>query len=679
MIYLSFLLLGLGAGAVYAALGTSLVVVYRSSGVINFATGAIASYTAYTYATLRSDGKYFLPIPWLPKFISLGNPMSLWPAMLIALATAGLIGLAMYWIVFKWLINALPLAKIVASLGVMIVLQSLVGLRFGTESLPVGPIMPAGVLSHGDLRLPKDRLYLAVTVVGIAVLLWLFFRFTRFGLQTRAAADSERGAMMVGISPHRIASLNWTLGAVVTGLSGILIAPIVPLTPGGYTLFIVPALAAALVGRLTSLGPTVITGLLIGALQSEITKFQTFSWFPKSGIGDAVPFVLIILVLFLRGKAIPQRGMSFVASLPHSPRPRAVLPTAGVGFVALVIASFLLHHQYRAGLMTSMSAALIAMSYVVVVGYVGQISLAQLSLAGASAFMCSRFTTDWHVPFPISVLCSALVAVVVGVIIGLPALRIRGVNLAIITLGAGVALQSAWFNNNQLNGGVSGAKVSNPSLFGLNLGVGSGHAYHRVQFAIMLAVFVALVGMAVASLRRSRLGSQMLAVRVNDRAAAAGGINVPMIKLTTFAIAAFIAGIAGSLMAYQSGNVSGASFDVFLSLSLFALVYLSGITSITGALLAAVFFPGGIFYVVLSNWVDPGGYFDMFTGLALIDAAIRNPQGFAGRLQELGRFVGRKLDERKMRALPPPGPEGSGTGGTSPGPDPLTKEALAPS
>jgi branched-subunit amino acid ABC-type transport system permease component len=679
MIYLSFLLLGLGAGAVYAALGTSLVVVYRSSGVINFATGAIASYTAYTYATLRSDGKYFLPIPWLPKFISLGNPMSLWPAMLIALATAGLIGLAMYWIVFKWLINALPLAKIVASLGVMIVLQSLVGLRFGTESLPVGPIMPAGVLSHGDLRLPKDRLYLAVTVVGIAVLLWLFFRFTRFGLQTRAAADSERGAMMVGISPHRIASLNWTLGAVVTGLSGILIAPIVPLTPGGYTLFIVPALAAALVGRLTSLGPTVITGLLIGALQSEITKFQTFSWFPKSGIGDAVPFVLIILVLFLRGKAIPQRGMSFVASLPHSPRPRAVLPTAGVGFVALVIASFLLHHQYRAGLMTSMSAALIAMSYVVVVGYVGQISLAQLSLAGASAFMCSRFTTDWHVPFPISVLCSALVAVVVGVIIGLPALRIRGVNLAIITLGAGVALQSAWFNNNQLNGGVSGAKVSNPSLFGLNLGVGSGHAYPRVQFAIMLAVFVALVGMAVASLRRSRLGSQMLAVRVNDRAAAAGGINVPMIKLTTFAIAAFIAGIAGSLMAYQSGNVSGASFDVFLSLSLFALVYLSGITSITGALLAAVFFPGGIFYVVLSNWVDPGGYFDMFTGLALIDAAIRNPQGFAGRLQELGRFVGRKLDERKMRALPPPGPEGSGTGGTSPGPDPLAKEALAPS
>jgi len=677
MIYLSFLLLGLGAGAVYAALGTSLVVTYRSSGAINFATGAIASYTAYTFATLRSDGKYFQPIPWLPKFIDLGGPLSLWPSMLIALATAAVLGLLMYWVVFRWLINALPLAKIVASLGVMIVLQALVGLRFGTETLPVSSIMPTGVFSHGDLRVPKDRFYLAVTIVGIAVLLWLFFRFTRFGLMTRAAADSERGAMMVGISPHRVASLNWTIGAVVTGLSGILIAPIVPLTPGGYTLFIVPALAAALVGRLTSLGPTVITGLLIGALQSEITKFQTFSWFPKSGIGDAVPFVLIILVLFFRGKAIPQRGMSFIATLPHSPRPRAVLPTAGAGFVVLVVASLLLEHQYRAGLMTSMCAALIAMSYVVVVGYVGQISLAQLSLGGVSAFMCSRFTTDWHVPFPLSVLLSALVAVVVGVIVGLPALRIRGVNLAIITLGAGVALQSAWFNNNQFNGGVSGAKVTNPSLFGLDLGIGSGRSYPRVEFAVMLAVFVVLVGLLVASLRRSRLGSQMLAVRVNDRAAAAGGINVPMIKLVSFAFAAFIAGIAGSLMAYQSGSVSGVSFDVFLGLSLFALVYLSGITSITGSLLAAVFFPGGIFYVVLSNWVDPGGYFELITGLLLIDAAVRNPEGFAGRLQQGGRWVGRKLDERRMRALPPPGPDSPAPDDRAPQSGPLSKEALA--
>jgi ABC-type branched-subunit amino acid transport system permease subunit len=248
------------------------------------------------------------------------------------------------------------------------------------------------------------------------------------------------------------------------------------------------------------------------------------------------------------------------------------------------------------------------------------------------------------------VLCSALVAVVVGVIIGLPALRIRGVHLAIVTIGAGVALQSAWFNNSQFNGGVDGARVTNPSLFGLDLGIGTGESYPRFQFAIMLAVFVALTGLLVASLRRSRFGSQMLAVRVNDRAAAAGGINVPVVKLVSFAIAAFIAGLAGSLMAYQSGSVSGASFDVFLGLSMFALVYLTGITSITGALMAGVVFPGGLFYVVLSNWVDPSGYYSLITGILLIDAAVRNPEGFAGRMMQLGRWVSRRVAGSRSEA-----------------------------
>jgi ABC-type branched-subunit amino acid transport system permease subunit len=371
---------------------------------------------------------------------------------------------------------------------------------------------------------------------------------------------------------------------------------------------------------------------------------------------------MIILVLFFQGRAIPQRGTLFHATLPLSPRPRAVLPVALAGLIFLGVLSVLLHHEYRAGLMTSMSAALIAMSWVIIVGYVGQISLAQLSLAGVSAFMCSKFTTSWHIPFPLSILFSALIAVVVGVIIGLPALRIRGVNLAIITLGAGVALQSAWFLNQDFNGGVYGANVKNPSLFGVNLGIGSGGSYPRIQFAWMLAVFVVLGGLFVASLRRSRFGSQMLAVRVNDRAAAAGGINVPMVKLASFAVASFVAGVGGALMAYQAGTVSEPSFDVFLGLSMFALVYLTGITSITGALLAATFFPGGILYVVLSNWFDPGGYYDLVSGLLLIDAAVRNPQGFAGRLQQGGRFIERKLKERK---------------GTAPsGPDAATEEAV---
>jgi branched-subunit amino acid ABC-type transport system permease component len=655
MIYISFLLLGLGAGAVYAALGTSLVLTYRSSGVINFAAGAIATYAAYVFATLRATGQYFVPIPGVPD-IPIGGPLGLWPAMIIALATSAALGLLMYWAIFKWMVNALPLAKLVASLGIMIVLEAVISLRYGTETVLVPSIFPSGVFGSGDLRLPRDRLFLTITVIVVAILMWALQRFTRFGLTTRAAADSEKGALIIGISPHRVASLNWMIAALVTGLGGILISPIVPLTPGNYTLLIVPALAAAMVGRLTGLAPTVIAGLLIGALQSEVTKFQTFSWFPQSGIGDAIPLVLIIIVLYARGRAIPQRGTLFSPTLPLSPRPKLVLPTALAGLIVLGVVSALLQHQYRFGMMTTMTAAIIAMSWVVVTGYVGQISLAQLSLAGVSAFMLAHFSAQWHVPFPLSVIAAALVAAVVGIIIGLPALRIRGLNLAIVTLGAALALQSAWFLNNQFNGGVNGANVQSPTLFGLDLGIGSGSAYPRLAFALMIAVFVVLVALLVASLRRSRLGAQMLAVRVNDRAAAAGGINVPMVKLAAFGIASFIAGIGGSLMGYQLSNVSEPSFDIFIGLSMFALVYLTGITSITGAMLAAVFFPGGLFYVLLSKWVSPSGYYSLVTGILLIDAAIRNPEGFAGRLQAGGRWVGRRTGLRQSGTLGTGGP-----------------------
>ncbi|MFE9327558.1 ABC transporter permease [Nocardia sp. NPDC052278] len=657
MTYLTFLLLGLGAGAIYAALGISVVQTYRSSGVINFATGAVATYTAYVYSSLRAEGGYFVPIPGLPKLISLGSPMALWPALTIALVTAALLGLGMYWIVFRWLLNALPLARIVASLGVMIVLSGAIGIRYGTAAVQVDAIFPTGVIGGGSFILPKDRLYLAGTVVLIAAALWAMTRFTRFGLTTRAAADNEKGAMLVGISPHRIASLNWVIGAVITGLAGILISPIVPLTPGGYTLFIVPALAAALVGRLSSVGPTLLAGLLIGALQSEITKLQTFSWFPSTGLGDAVPVVIIIIVLFLRGRSIPQRGLVFNPSLPRSPLPRAVVPTAVGALVILTAASYLLTAQYRVGLMTTMTMAIIALSWVVIAGYIGQISIAQLSLAGVSAFTLSTVTTGWHIPFPLSIIVAALAATVVGVVIGLPALRIRGVNLAVVTLGAGVALQSVWFLNSRFNGGVNGARVDSPRLFGLDLGLGSGAAYPRVEFSLVVTVVLVLVSLLVASIRRSRLGGQMLAVRVNDRAAAAGGINVPRLKLVTFAIASFIAGIGGSLMAYQAGSVAAPSFDVFIGLSLFAVVYLAGITSMTGAMIAGIFAPGGLFYVFLSQFFDLGGYFQLITGILLIDAAIRQPDGFSGRIRQQVTALARRLRPARQPEVPShPGP-----------------------
>jgi branched-subunit amino acid ABC-type transport system permease component len=185
-----FLLLGLGNGAVFGALALALVLTYRSSGVINFASGSIALLTAYVYAFLR-EGELLVLVPGLPETIDLGGELPVLPAMAISVLVAAMLGLLLYLAVFRPLRSAPPVAKAVASLGVSLLITALIAARMGTTAVAVEPVFPTDLWTAGDVRVPGDRVYLAVTVVAIALLLALTFRYTRFGLATRAAAESE--------------------------------------------------------------------------------------------------------------------------------------------------------------------------------------------------------------------------------------------------------------------------------------------------------------------------------------------------------------------------------------------------------------------------------------------------------------------------------------------------------
>ena len=253
MLHIGFLLLGLGSGAVFAALAVALVVTYRSSGVVNFGTGSLALLSAYVYAFLRK-GELLIPIPGFPQSISIGGDPGLFPSILLTLLLSAIFGVVLYLVVFRPLRNAAPVAKAVASIGVLLIIQAAIASQVGTQAQSVAPILPKDVVALFGIRIPTDRVWFAAIIVVVGVLLTLWFRFTRFGLATRAAAESEKGALVSGLSPERIAVANWAISAAVAGLAGILIAPIVPVVPSAYTLFIVPALAAALVGNLTALG-----------------------------------------------------------------------------------------------------------------------------------------------------------------------------------------------------------------------------------------------------------------------------------------------------------------------------------------------------------------------------------------------------------------------------------------
>lgn len=644
---IQFLLLGLGNGAVYAALALALVMTYRSSGVVNFATGAIALYIAYTYAYLR-DGELLIPIPGFPKTIDLGGPLGLAPAMVIALLIAAGLGALLYLCVFRMLRTAPATAKAVASIAVMLVIQAVLAARVGTSPVSVDAILPTEIIEIGDIRVPADRVWIAALVVVLTVLLILAFRLTRFGLATRAAAESEKGAIVAGLSPERIAYANWALSTMIAGLSGILIAPIVPLIPVSYTLFIVPALAAALVGNFSAIGPAVAAGLGIGVLQSEMTHLQaTVSWMPQSGMAELIPLAMILIFLVLRGKPLPTRGAIVQNTLGAAPRPRNLLLPSIAGVVVALGFLIFTEGSVRGAVIVTFTVAIIALSQVVVTGFAGQISLAQLTLAGVAAFMMSRLTTDWGVPFPIAPVLAAVVATVVGVVVGLPALRIRGLPVAVVTLSLSVFLEAFWFRNNEFNGGIDGAAVKDPSLFGLDLGIGSGNTYPNIAFGVLCLIVLTLVGLGVARLRTSRLGASMLAVRANERSAAAAGVNVSRTKLVAFAIGAFIAGIGGSLMAYQQTVVVPESYAAIAGIGMFALVYLAGVTCVSGGVLAGIMGAGGILFVLLDRAVNLGTYYHVITGILLVITIIANPEGIISEVHKATNWLRTRVFDRK--------------------------------
>ncbi len=627
--HLLFLIVGLGAGAAYAALAMALVTTYRGTGVINIAQGAMAMWAAFVYDELRRQGDLVLPV----GRVDLGGGLQVWPALLTGVAVAAALGLVLHVAVFRPLRSAPPLAKVVASVGVAIVLQALVVLRFGTGRRAVPPALPDDPVHLGSLTFSEDRIWFAVLVAVIAVLLWAYGRYTRTGLATRAAAESERGAILLGWSPDRLAAATWVLAAVVGGSVAMVVAPSVGLDPVSWTLMVVPGLACALVGRLTSVGVACAAGLALGAVESEITFLSSKDWWPDwatVGVAETVPLLVIVVTLFVLGRRLPGRGSATVDPLPSVPTPR-VRPPVVAGLVAGGFAALLLTDgSYRFGVITSMIVALMALSLVVLTGFVGQISLAQAAFAGSAGFVLSKIGTG--LPFPLSLLAAALAATALGLLVAVPALRVRGVQLAVVTLAAGVAIEQLVFQNPRLTA-ASGNLIPDARIFGVDLAVRRGAELARWQFGALVLVVLTLAALAVANLGRSGTGRALLAVRSNERAAASVGVDVAAAKLLAFGVSAFLAGLGGALIGYSRGQLSADSFGVSVSLTLLAFAYLGGITSVGGALVAGMLAPLGIGYVVLDRTTDIGEHYLLVSGILLVATAVLNPGGIAGSVR----------------------------------------------
>ncbi|MFM8389171.1 MAG: ABC transporter permease subunit [Actinomycetota bacterium] len=684
---LLYSIMGLGAGGFFALMAMGIVTAYKGSGVINFSHGAIAMYVAFQFFYLRNEGIFHFPwfdiLPTktlnLPVRMSLndGVGINVWLAAILAMATALLLGAGIHYLVFKPLRNAAPLGKVIGAIGVMTYLLGLASLQFGAIiPNPEAVLFPRGTfrnfLGLGG-QVSHESLAFAALSIVIGGGVWWFYKSTRAGLATRAAAGNEKGAVLLGYSPDRLALYNWMLAAALAGVVGIFSGTITgSLGVGKFTGLIVPALGAALIGAMSSIPLAVAGGLIIGMLQNFTGTWMTSqSWFPawgQSGIREAVPLIIIVVVLFTRGKSLPVRGNIEEKRLPLAPYPKRVGIYVAV-FVPLgfIFAAGLPGDWGWAGLSgpwgfhfsVTLVAAMFGLSMVLLSGYVGQISLVQITLSGIAAFITARLVAKgvgrsaefdpfavqgpgW--PWPLASIVGVAVAVIVGMLLAIPALRIRGVQLAVVTIAASISIYTLFFENSELTAlqGGSAYIFPAPTFFGVNMGsTSSSGLTDSPRFALFALVVLAGLCVFVANIRRGSSGRRFLAVRANERAAASAGIDVPKTKILAFGLASAVAGVAGIMTAYQIGQTAATSYEYGIGLSALAFLYLGGITSINGAILGGVIAGGGI-VAYFGTWHSPGlfSYTSIMGGLGMVLTAIIHPAGQASIFQPLMQHLG---------------------------------------
>jgi branched-chain amino acid transport system permease protein len=650
-----FALLGLAPGALIAGIALGVVLTYRGSGIINLATGSVAMVAGYLFYSFRT------------QIFGTGLPTA--ASMILAVAAAILMGLLMELLAFRPLRGASPVAKLASSLGVLLVAQAAIGIAYGTTPQSPPTILPDDPVEIFGATIPIDRFILAGIVIGATLVLMALYQWTGFGLATRAASESEQAAMLAGLSPNRLSMANTLLACAIAGSLGVLAGSIVSLDTTTLPLQIVPALAAALFARFTSFGIACVAGLLIGVSESLIVYISQrppgFEWFPQTsgtalpGIQQLLVFLIIVIAMFWRGASLPGRGELVEKRLPVVPRTEHLLRNALLGSAVCVLALIVLDWNWRQAIITSLLGALICLSLVVITGYVGQISIVQLALAGIAAFTLSHMATDHGIGFPWAPLIGIAGAVVVGLLTAFSALRVRGVSLAVVTLAAAVAIEQFFFYNATWGAAFAGSPVPELEVFGLNLssnasfrGIDGNVPSPNFGFVI-LAVIVALC-LLVANLRNTTLGRRMLAVRSNERAAAAAGINVTHVKVAAFALAAFIAGVAGVLYAYNFNSAEATKFSALNALGLIAFAYVGGITMVSGAIFAGLISTGALFPYAFEHWFGLTGNWALLVGgLALIANLALYPEGVAGAGYKKKQ---QKLKRRAAGEPEPPNP-----------------------
>ena len=617
-----FLIIGVSISAVYAISATGLVVTYITSGVFNFAHGAIGMFLAFVYWELRVDQ---------------GWPTVLALAMTL-LVVAPVIGILLDALVMRPLLKGASVAtRLVVTLALLLSFQGLALAIWGIELRTVPGLWGDRAYSILGLNVTWDQTTTILAAVAVAFGFRAMFRHTRLGIAMRAVVVNRELCAVKGLNPNIVTAASWAIGSALAGLAAILIAPGLNLEVNTLSLLVVYGYAAAVVGRLQNLPATFAGALVLGVAQSMVVAYLPAENEFVRNLRPAIPFVLLFVALLARGELrLPERVRTHTEPEPPSARTTWALGAIAVA-LAIPLSGVLEPSQLLTGSKGLVFAA-ITISLVLLTGLSGQVSLMQMSFAGLGAVVLAKLPDG--VPWIISLGVAALVVGIVGGLVALPALRLRGLYLGLLTLAFAILMDNLVFGNRSVLGGGTTLAVERPSVFGWDL------SSERAMF-VVLAVLAVVFANVFLMVRRSRFGRMLAAMRDAPNAAQTLGMNITAAKLKVFGLSALMAGAAGAFLGGLQARVGQLDFLWFRSLSVLLIATVFGITSVSGA------FIGAFFFVVLPDLIRTlgGGDTDATASLAFQPLIIgllamltaRRPEGLAGRIRDRARPLVQRL------------------------------------
>jgi branched-chain amino acid transport system permease protein len=584
---LQFVIAGLVLGGIYAIASAGLVITYTASGILNFAFGAMAFFIARFY-----------------YFLNTQHGWSILPAAVLSIGVAApALGVFLYFVLFRHLRLASPMIKVVATIGLLVAIPSLAVLIFGNQAINQAPGLapqPVAVYQVFGVAVTLDQLIVYACVVVTVLAGALILRYTDVGLKVRAMVDSPAMTDLSGTNPSAVSVGVWAVSTFFAGLAGVLAAPIVGLDPNKFTLLIAASFAAVVAARLRNLPVAVGVALLMGIATSLIEGYLPPSSSYTTEFIDAVPFIVVAVVLVYellrRGRvgesdgwggaldrAITPQGESRLAGSTSNAVESAslgflsryagpVLLIAAVGVVPLIV------QGYWVGVMAAGFAyAVILLSWTLVTGEGGMLWLCQITFAGVGALTTAQLANNHGWPVLLAILAGGLVALLMGVVVGLLSIRLGDLYVALVTLTFGLLMENLVFTLPSFVNQGLGLTLNRP-----------GFATSDRVFAYLCLTAFIIIALFIVNFRRSTTGLALNAARWSEAGAKTSGISVVQMKVIAGALAAGIAGIGGGLFALSQTTFQPSEFATFEGVVWLAVLVTIGIRSNAAALIGGV-------------------------------------------------------------------------------------------